>query len=338
MKKPIITILSVLLLASFALAAEVKIPIDEGGKVANPPESLQLEYKYKVGEYRRYDMLILGKGSVQLPGQKEKSKLETSSDLTFAQHVEAYVPKDGIWRMEWDMIKGVLNLPEFGDITLTIPSLQFEMDRYGKISKVTGFEDLAVTPGLPKQDSMAKTLGQLTSLGFPKKELKVGDTWDQEFKIEIKDQDPVVMKTTSKLLGYEVMDKADCAIIQTTYETPFKLADKPKAADEPKVAGDADKPEEKPTVLVGTEKGDFVMHFAYTEGRIVRTEGTSEITADLEGKKISAVETPIPKDASPEAAAELKAEEEQAKHDVSIKYTMTSVYNPKMPESAVERP
>lgn len=339
MRRLIIPMLGILSLALAVCAEEVKIPIDEGGKVANPPESLQLEYKFKVGEYRRYDMIIIGEGSLQLPGQKEKSELETRSELTFVQHVKAYVPKEGIWRMEWDMIRGALNLPEFGEITLTIPSLQFEMDKYGKISKIKGFEDLAVTPGLPKQDSMAKTLGQLTSLGFPKKELKVGDTWEQEFKIEIKDQDPVAMKTTSKLLGYEVMDKADCAIIQTTYETPFKLADKPEADDEsnPGVAADTDKPEEKPAVLVGIEKGDFVMHFAYTEGRIVRTNGNVEITADLEGKKIPTVETPMPRDITPEAAAELKAEEEQSKHDISIKYTMTSVFNPKMSETAVEK-
>jgi hypothetical protein len=245
--------------------------------------------------------------------------------------------------MEWDMIKGVLSLPEFGNITLTIPSLEFEMDKYGKISKVTGLEDLAVAPGLPQQDNMAKTLGQLTSLGFPEKSLKVGDTWEQEYKIEVKNQEPVVMKTKSKLLGYEVMDKADCAIIVTTYETPFKLTDKPAGDEESKPAEPAgavdakEKEKEKPAVLTGIEKGELTVHFAYTEGKIMRTNGIIEVTADLEGKEASAVETPIPKDASPEVAAELKAEDERAKHDISIKYTMTSVFNPKMPESAVEK-
>lgn len=340
LKKFIITILSALFLISITCAEEVKMPIDEGEKVANPPVSLQLEYKFKVGEDRRYDMVVIGEGSVQLPGQKEKSKLESRTDLTFIQHVAAHVPKDGIWRMEWDMIKGVLNLPEFGNITLTIPSLEFEMDKYGKISKVTGLEDPAGAPGLPQQDNMAKTLGQLTSLGFPEKELKVGDIWEREYKIEIKDQEPVVMKTKSKLLGYEVMDKADCAIIVTTYETPFKLTDKPASDEESKPAGAGDakeKEKEKPAVLTGIEKGDFTVHFAYTEGKIMRTNGILEVTADLEGKEASAVEIPIPKDASPEVAAELKAENERAKHDISVKYTMTSVFNPKMPESAVEK-
>lgn len=341
MKRLTITILSVLFLTSIVLAEEIKIPIDEGGKVANPPESLQLEYKFKVGEYRRYDMVMIGEGHVLLPGQKEKSKLEARSEFTFAQHCDAYVPKDGIWRMEWDMIRGVLNLPEFGEITLTIPSLQFEMDKYGKINKVTGLEELAVAPGLPQQDSMAKTLEQLTALGFPRKELKVGDTWEREYKIEIKDQEPVLMKTTSKLLGYEIMDEADCAIIVTTYETPFKLTDKPAADEESKPAGAGDATEtdkETPTVLTGVEKGEFTVHFAYTEGKIMRTDGILEVTADPEGKKASAIEIPIPKDASPEVAAELKAENLKAKHDISIKYTMTSVFNPKMPETAVEKP
>lgn len=336
--KRLIPILCILLLASFALAEEVTIPVDEGGAVKNPPKELQLEYKFKVGEYRRYDMVMIGEGMVQLPGQNEKSKLETRTELTFAQHAKAFVPKDEVWRMEWDMIRGALTLPDFGEITLTIPSLQFEMDKYGAISKMTGLESMAVTPGLPKDETMAKALGRLTSFGFPRKLLKVGDTWQQEFKIEIADQEPVVVKATSKLVEYEVMEAADCAKIVTTYEAPFKLT--AKKPDEPsKSAGSGDSAgEEKPTSISGIEKGEFCMHFAYAEGRIMRVSGTVETTADLDGKKSAAAETSVPVGTDPETASNLKAQAEMAKHDVSIKYTMTSVYNPKMPESAVEKP
>ncbi len=335
----IILILVVLLgLACGAFAQEATLPINEGGKVANPPKSLQLEYRFQVGEYRRYDMVIIGEGFLQLPGQTEKSKLETRTELTFMQHVEAFVPKDGVWRMEWDMIRGALTLPEFGEITLTIPSLQYEMDKYGAISKVKGLEELAVAPGLPQQESMAKSLGQLTSVGFPKKELKLGDTWEQEYQIEVQDQEPITVKTTSKLLDYEILDGVNCAKILTTYETPFRLSDKKKDAEEkPKPGGAEDASAEKPVVLVGSEKGEFCTHFAYGDGKIMRISGTLEITADLEGKEPVAVNIEPPSTATPEEAARMKQEQEMLKHDVSIKYTMTSVFNPKMPDSAVER-
>lgn len=328
MKKPAIIILAILFLACTALAQEVRPPADEGGKVANPPESLQLEYKFKTGEYRRYDMTIIGEGILKLPGQTEISKMESRSELTFIQHVKAHLPKEGIWRMELDMIRGDLTIPEFGAITLTIPSLQFEMDKYGKISKVTGLDELAIAPGLPQQGGMAKCLEQLLSLGFPQRELKAGDSWEQEYTVQVDGQDPVSVKTTSRLLGYEALDGADCAKILTSYETPFKLSDKNTGEDESR---------NQPVILTGTEKGEFCMHFAYGEGRIMRLSGATEITADLEGRKVSTIEPVVPGDTHPETAAEIRTQVERLKHDISMKFTMTSVYNPKMPESAVER-
>ena len=337
--KRLIPILCILLLTSALAAQEIQDPPDSSGKVKNPPKELQLEYKFKVGEYRRYDMVIIGEGAVRLPGQSERSKFEARTEFTFAQHAKAFAPKDGIWRMEWDMIRGALTLPEFGEMTLTVPSLTFEMDKYGTISKVSGLEDLAITPGLPKEDSMGKALGQLTSFGFPKKALKIGDTWEQEFRVEIPGQDPVPIKTTSKLIDFEIMEGSNCAKIVTTYETPFKLTEN-KPDSEPQIShGAGDDGAERPKSLSGIEKGEYCMHFAYDEGRIMRISGTLSVTADLDGKKpVADTDIPLPKDINPETEAQIKAQAEMAKHDVSIKYTMTSVYNPKMPESAVEKP
>ncbi len=329
--------LCIAFLATGLSAQDAPIPADEGGKVKNPPKELQLEYKFKVGEYRRYDMVIIGEGMVRLPGQTERSTFEARTEFTFAQHAKAFVPKDEIWRMEWDMIRGALTIPEFGEMTLTVPSLTFEMDKYGAISKMTGLDDLAVAPGLPKQDSMGKALGQLTSFGFPKKALKEGDTWEQEFKVEIPGQEPVQIKTTSRLAGFEVLEGSNCAKIVTTYETPFKLTEtKPEPQGSSGAGGGKD---QKPKSLSGTEKAEFCMHFAYDEGRIMRVSGTLSVTADLAGKEpVVTDEIALPKDIDPEKEAQIRAEQELAKHDVSIKYTMTSVYNPKMPESAVEKP
>jgi len=322
-----------LLLSSAALAVDAQTSADEGGAVASPPESLRLEYKFKPGEYQRYDMTIIGKGSFRLAGQTEKSKLETRSELTFLQHAKAESPEGGPWTMEWHMIRGALTLPDFGEITLTIPSLRFEMDKAGKVSKLSGLEELAVSADSQGQQEMSKTLTQLISTGFPDRELKAGDTWEHEYKIELPGQDPITAKATSRLEGFEVLDSADCAKITTSYETPFKLKPGNSPEGEPNAAAAA---EVDARVLSGTERGEFYMHFAYEEGRIARVSGTVEITADLGAKRIDASEAAAPADTHPEVAEQFKKEQELLAHDVGMRFTMTSVYNPKLPGSALQ--
>ncbi len=338
--RSIFYITCLLMLACTTFAQEAQVLAEEGGKVKNPPESLQLEYKFKVGEYRRYDMSIIGEGVARLPGQTEQTRLETRTDLVFAQHAESYDSKTELWHMEWDMINGVLTLPEFGDITLTIPSLTFEMDKAGNISKVKGLDDLAVTPVLAKQDSMVKALGQLTSFGFPKKPVKVGDIWKQEYRIEVTDQEPVLVKTVSEIAGYEVMEGADCAKIVTKYETPFKLKSKAAAADPQKSQGADDAAKEQKTAsIAGVEKGEFCMHFDYEQGRVMRISGTVTVMADMDDKEAVAESRSSSKaEPTSEEEAERQAKIEMLKHDVGLKYTMTSVFNPKMPVTAVEKP
>jgi hypothetical protein len=312
-------------------------PVDDASKVENPPESLRLEYKFDVGEIRRYDITVTGQGFVKLPGQKEKAKFESNSDLTFTQHVTAHVPAEEVWRMDWDMIKGVMTIPEFGEMVLTIPSLELEMDKYGAIRKMKGLENLALTPGLPQQSTMGDVLGQLKFLGFPQKPVRVDDTWEQEYAIQIPDQDPLRIKVTSKLTGYERVDEKDCAKITATYEAPFKLQIKKGDENKPSAGGDDGKAE--PLFFVGKEKGERHTYFIYGEGRILQSYATIELIADVQSDKKPAEAKPdeIKPPPADESAAQKQEQEEMQKHDLALKYTLVSHYNPKLPETARER-
>jgi len=328
----------VLLACSPTCAERVEIVVDDSSRVENPPESLQLEYKYSVGEIRRYDMTIIGEGAVRLPGQKDKAKLESHSDLTFTQHVTAYVPADGIWRIDWDMIKGVMSIPEFGDMVLTIPSLELEIDKYGAIRKMKGLDQLAVAPGLPQQSAMGDILSQLKFPGFPQKAVRLNDTWDNDYTIQIPDQDPVKIKATSKLVGFERVDEKDCAKITSTYEAPFKL--QLGKSSEKDGSGGGGTGSADPLVLVGKEKGECFTYFVYGEGKILQSYATIELTADSQSGSKPPEEKPAASAEKPptdEASAEKQEREERLRHDLGLKFTVVSHYNTKLPETATER-
>ncbi len=307
--KLVVFLLSILCIASAACGEKIEKLIDEGGKVENPPESLQLEYKFDVGETRKYDMTIFGGGTVKLPGQKEESKLDSRTELIYVQHVKAYVPDEGIWRMEWYMYKGVMTLEGFGDMVLTIPSLNLEMDRYGTVKKMKGIEELEVTSGLPRQKTMADILTQLKSVGFPKKALSLGDTWEEEYKLDLPDEEPVNIKVKSELVGFERIFKMNCAKIHTTYEAPFSLALKDE--EDSAGAGDSGTPTgAKPAMLAGTEKGDFWTYFVYEEGKIYESYGVVELTGDVRTEGA--------------VASESSVEPAEDTHDLDLKFEMVS--------------
>jgi len=338
-------------------AQRVELLIDEGNKVTNPPEVVNLQYKFELGELRRYDITVTGDGLVKLPGQDEQAKLLSYTTLTFIQHAKSFVESDGVWKMEWDMISGTMNLPEFGDICLTIPPVDLEMDKYGAVRSMKGLEDFPVSPGLPQSKVLGDILGQMKSLGFPHKGLRLGDQWEDKYTVKVPDQEPVNVKTVSKLVEFEHIQKWDCVKIQTTYETPFTLKvtlePEPVAASEKPVPGGDDKSspaatEQTPITLKGQEKGEFWTYFAYGEGKLIQTYGSMELSADIEGapstdtaaktetkpRETQAAPPKDDKNSGAPPAPDLLTE--RPKHDLYVKYEMVSKFNPQIPESMEE--
>lgn len=243
--------------APAAAAAEPPPVIDEGGRVENPPESLQLAYSFEKGQVNRYQVQIMNRGKFRLLNQKEESPLQTITEMYYRQTVKD--EQDGIYKVVWALQSGTVRIPGFGDSVVTLPEITYMMDTRGAIQKVMGLEDLALLPGKPQQKSYALTFGQLRFQGFPNKELKVGDEWTRDCAIDLPNNEKVPLKVTSKLIGYEHYDGYDCAKVESSYDYPVKFT------IEDKVSGKL--------TLEGKESGVMIMRFAYKEGKLIRTEG-----------------------------------------------------------------
>jgi len=324
----ILLVLGILGTASAVRTAEVETSTDSGG-VKNPPESLRLEYKFDVGEIRRYDITITGEGVVRLPGQKEQAKLETTSSLTYLQHVTAYIPEEEVWRIEWNMVRGVMTIPEFGDVSLTIPPLKLETDKYGAVRSIEGLEELDVAAGVPQQKALGDILAQLRFPGFPQKEVGVDDIWEHEYAIRLPNRPPMKIRTVSELVGFERVNGADCAKIHTTYEVPFSLELAESTSD--------DSAKGEPSSLTGMEKGDIWTYFAYDEGKVIRTSATIELAADIGSAEEAPDEKTPQSGASESRPSEGEAPAEKTKHDLSVKYRMLSQFNREKSEPGKEK-
>lgn len=236
--------------------------VDEGGKVENPPETLQLAYSFEKGKVAKYQVQIMNRGKFRLLNQKKESSLNTVTEMFFRQFVKE--EQDGLYKIVWALQSGTVRIPGFGQSVITLPDLTYTMDERGAIHGISGLDKLALLPGKPQQKSFALALGQLRFQGFPKTPLKVGDEWTRVSAIELPDNEKVPVKVTSKLLGYERCDNYDCAKIETKYDYPIKIVLEDKTNGK--------------LTLEGKESGAMIVRFAYKEGKMIRTEGdvTSE--------------------------------------------------------------
>lgn len=241
--------------------------IDEGGRVENPPETLDLAYKFKEGEINRYQVQMMNSGSFRLLNQKDEVPLTTVTEMFFRQTVKG--EEDKLFKVEWTLLSGTVRIRDFGQSVITLPEMTYTMDERGTVKKISGLDKLAVLPGKPQQKTIATLLAQLRFQGFPTKPLKTGDEWTREYTMDLPESDKITFKATSKLAGYEKCDGYDCAKIETKYEYPVKLEIEDKTNGNLK--------------LEGKESGTIMTRFAYKEGRMIRSEG--DIKADASARK-----------------------------------------------------
>lgn len=307
-----------LLCLGCAWADKIDWEIANAEKVANPPKSVALEYKFTENEARRYDVTLAGEGMIKLPGQDQEAKLQTNTELTFVDQVMPKTTSDEVWHVRRKLTKGEMTIPEFGKLPVAAPQLEIDMDKYGAVRGIKGLDQLSSTFGLPTDKGLAEILSQLKFVGFPKNDLKVNDTWNEDYSVQLAGQKPVTIKVTSTLTGFDRVLKTDCATILTKYEAPFSFslgATDEKSPDDGKTPKDTASAKSS-GVLVGTEKGEFRTYFSYTEGKIVQSYGKIELTADLNtGEK--------PAEATPATKAD-----EQPKHALDVRYYVSSIVNP----------
>lgn len=287
-------------------------------KVSQPPQSVTLAYKFSEGEVRRYDVRIAGTGSLKLPGQGADTKLQSNCDLSFEEHVMRG-QADGTWRISRKLVKGEMTLPDFGKLPVSMPTLEAETDKRGALRSISGLDQLSSTFGMAPNDTLQTILTQLKSVGLPDKELTVGDTWEDAYKVELPGHKAIAIAVKSTLEGFDRVMKTDCATIVTRYEAPFSfpLAEEP-AEDKIVVDSKTAATSSNARALVGKEKGEFRTHFSYVDGRIVQSFGTVELIADLQIDSSS--------ESKPAAEAAGAADPAKVEHALDVKHYVTSVF------------
>lgn len=274
------------------------------GKVENPPEKLQIAYKLVDGQVNRYQVQVTSKGTYRLLNSKKEQTLDTVTDMQFRQSVKA--AEEGLYKVQWSLQSGAVTMPKFGVSDITLPDMVYTMDDSGVVTKVTGIEKLALLPGKPQQKSLATMFGQMSFQGFPKKALKVGDEWTKEYTVAIGENEKITAKTTSKLVGYEKCDGFDCAKIETKYDYPIKLDIVDKANGKLR--------------LEGRESAVINTRFAYTQGKMIRTE--AEIKTDA---KVTKIDDKAAKADAKATEADAKATKTDASGDAFVKLQLKAV-------------
>jgi hypothetical protein len=346
LKSVVISVCLLLLCLPCARAEQIDWETANSEKVANPPQSVALEYRFIDNEIRRYDVTLAGVGTLRLPGQSQQTKLQVNSELTFVEQVAPKNTSDDIWHIIRKLVKGEMTIPDFGKLPVMVPQLDITMDKYGAVRTIKGLDQLSSTFGLPPDQGMADILSQLKFVGFPKKDLKVNDTWDDDYAVQLAGQKPITIKATSTLTDFCRVLKTDCATILTKYEVPFAFSldtKDPKSVSDSKTSESA--ATQKPKAFVGKEKGEFRTYFSYVDGKIMQSYGTIELTADVDAGAKTADEKPADaapavgpvsaapavstaSDGKPATPAASAVSKEGSKHDLDVKYDVMSVFNP----------
>jgi len=294
-------------------------------QVAHPPQAVALEYRFIENEVRRYDVKLAGEGMLKLPGQSESTKLQTTGEMIFTEQVMPKDTSDDYWRISRKLAKGEMTIPDFGKLPMAAPQIEFDINKRGAVRTIKGLDQLSSTFGLPADKGLADILSQLRFVGFPDKELKVSDTWDDSYSIQLAGQEKIPVKVTSTLIGFDRVLKTDCATILTKYEIPFSFSidtTDSKTGANAKTTGETATPQPNAR-FVGKETGEFRTYFSYTDGKIVQSFGTIELTADMD-----AGDKPSVKATANSAAATATTAGESSKHGLSVKYYVTSTLSP----------
>lgn len=192
---------------------------------ASAAHAITLRYQGKAGDVRKYAYAAAMR--MQSEGMGMQERAESTSTALVAQKIKSV--DDGVFVIEQKLTKGKVTMKmtdvdepmkeELPEITVLI-----KMDAQGRIKQFKS-ED-----GLTTMDTTRELGRVLAEMGmFPKRDLKVGDTWSDEKEITEPDVGTVKIHYTRKLSALEPYQKRNCAKIETkfsgTVEPPEDLMD-----------------------------------------------------------------------------------------------------------------
>ncbi|HIE51698.1 MAG TPA: hypothetical protein EYP85_08045 [Armatimonadetes bacterium] len=158
-----------------------------------------------------------------------------------------------------------------------IPPLLVTIDRQGKVLRVRA-EGTAPPSTLPAGLSFKydDVLSQMSSLTFPQRDLKVGDTWENTVTVSLPRGGSLRVTARSKLEGFQTVAGRRCAVIRTQVTLPLTLA-----------FGIAGQQAQQAVPLTGKTTGrmtgEIVSYFSLEEGLLQQSASEMRLEMTMSG-------------------------------------------------------
>jgi hypothetical protein len=231
-----------------------------------PASALELRYKFKPGALIRYRVMVAAGALAQTPMAPEPVKMQFTMDMRMVQKVLT-VSKSGIADQEWTTTQGTMKMTAAGRTNSSKMEREVSRLKLTDRGKLLSYHTLggdaapAASAG-PVGFDQADPMRALAGLNFPDRDVKPGDTWASESKVDLGGGQSRVMKIASRFVGLARYKGRQCARIQTAFEMPMDVS---------AMTGEAEGVTVKSQ---GKITGQIMTLFDYTAGRELYADGS----------------------------------------------------------------
>lgn len=189
--------------------------------------AVQLKYAPQAGTTMRYELTFDSVSSIEVAGQAQtvpaKGKIEYSEEAKERK-------ENGNTVVVMTFANGAVKAELMGqpiDVPLNLPVIQAEMSPAGQIVKTEILQPAPATvpQGFGGQGlDLNQFFGQMSSMGFPDKDVNVGESWETESTVNLPGGKPIVIKAKSTLKSVSEVEGVKCAEVLTEASFPVATA------------------------------------------------------------------------------------------------------------------
>jgi hypothetical protein len=230
----------------------------------SPAMAVQFRYKFKPGSKATYRVMIAAGALAQTPLAPETMKMQFSMDMRTIQKVVG-ISRSGVADLEWTNTTGTMKMTAMGRTTANKTPREvsrLKLTDRGKLLSYKTKTDGEPAAEAPAGFDQADPMRALAGLNFPDRDLRPGDTWATESKVDLGNGQSMVMKIASRFVALVDYKGRKCAKITTAFEMPMDPTEMNGRAEDLSVKGE------------GKVAGQMMTLFDNAAGREVYADGS----------------------------------------------------------------